>query len=87
MAKVSNIELGLIIFSISMIFVSGLLWCFCCGTCVGRSLLRQTPLSRWTRDNRGNTRWQDHIPLDSTSEEQWHIWNEEDEDSEHETIW
>lgn len=33
MTELSTIELVVIVFSLSLIFFSGLCWCFCCGTC------------------------------------------------------
>ncbi|KAI8068727.1 hypothetical protein BC940DRAFT_332765 [Gongronella butleri] len=50
MPEISTVQLGIIVSMISLVFVTGLLWCFCCGTCVGRSLLRHTPLHAYTRD-------------------------------------
>ncbi|KAI8328185.1 hypothetical protein BC941DRAFT_477104 [Chlamydoabsidia padenii] len=65
MAEVDSVTFVLILFVISLVFLSGLFWCFCCGTCVGRSLLGQTPFRHWVRDNRG------HQPWEQDEEEFW----------------
>ncbi|ORZ12410.1 hypothetical protein BCR42DRAFT_420554 [Absidia repens] len=88
MAQVNTVTFVLILLAISLVFLSGLFWCFCCGTCVGRSLLRQTPFSKWTRDNRGYNRWDHYGPLDvADEEEQWtlddweeHLVDDDDDD-------
>ncbi|ORX51662.1 hypothetical protein DM01DRAFT_1408611, partial [Hesseltinella vesiculosa] len=80
MAEVSLAALILIIAAISLVFISGLCWCFCCGTCVGQRLLRQTVLHRWTRDTRPTSM----VPIecyDDNEDDQWLLtsWNELDD--------
>ncbi|CAO3633243.1 unnamed protein product [Cunninghamella blakesleeana] len=74
MTELSTFELVAIVFSLSLIFFSGLCWCFCCGTCVGRSLLRHYGFMSNNNKQREN---QDYIPLHT--QEQWEedIYNEE----------
>ncbi|KAI8356158.1 hypothetical protein BD560DRAFT_437935 [Blakeslea trispora] len=70
MAELDLVQAWIIILAMALIFLSGLCWCFCCGTCVGRSLLRNTGLIRFTREaNHNNRRWQ-HL---STREDSWQL--------------
>ncbi|KAI8875316.1 hypothetical protein K501DRAFT_202878 [Backusella circina FSU 941] len=78
--EVSTFQLWLMFIGISTLFLSGLCWCFCCGTCVGRSLLRNTGLVSFARDGNSRRHELDHRP---DEEELWHLetW-QEDSDSE-----
>ncbi|KAI7879899.1 hypothetical protein K492DRAFT_207945 [Lichtheimia hyalospora FSU 10163] len=46
------------------LFLTGLCWCFCCGTCVGQNLLRHSGFGRYLpRSNRNERRdWKYHAP-------------------------
>ncbi|KAG2235998.1 hypothetical protein INT48_004328 [Thamnidium elegans] len=61
----------------ALIFLSGLCWCFCCGTCVGRSMLRGTGLVKFSRDGTDNRQWQ-QVPQQD-EEDSWDLqdWNQD----------
>ncbi|KAI9323527.1 hypothetical protein BX666DRAFT_1887804 [Dichotomocladium elegans] len=63
--EISYLELWLIIVFMASMFLAGLCWCFCCGTCVGQNLLRHAGFSRYLpRDRRNDDQrhWKYHVP-------------------------
>ncbi|OBZ82437.1 hypothetical protein A0J61_09513 [Choanephora cucurbitarum] len=77
MTELSLIQAWIIILTMALIFLSGLCWCFCCGTCVGRSLLRNTGLMRFTRG--ANTQWQ-RLPHKPEDENSWQLMTRVDDE-------
>ncbi|KAL4212444.1 hypothetical protein AB4K20DRAFT_1892251 [Rhizopus microsporus] len=68
--ELTLLQAWLILFSVVLIFLSGLCWCFCCGTCIGRSMLRNTGLVKFTRDDEEDRYWYSHVPLQTIDEEE-----------------
>ena len=48
--------LSIFIFVIALLFLSGFIWIFCCGTCVGRDAARACGLGRCVPKNDGGRR-------------------------------
>ncbi|KAI8977637.1 hypothetical protein BDF20DRAFT_578908 [Mycotypha africana] len=88
MAEVTVVQLWLFIVLIASIFLSGLCWCFCCGTCVGRSLLRNTGFFRFARDGADNSQSHHLSRIAPRHEELWPLntWEEESEESNVENV-
>ncbi|KAL1928950.1 hypothetical protein VTP01DRAFT_2009 [Rhizomucor pusillus] len=61
--EVSPWHLWLFVVGMATLFLAGLAWCFCCGTCIGQSLLRETCLSKFLPTKyRKRNHWRDHAP-------------------------
>ncbi|KAI8583024.1 hypothetical protein K450DRAFT_225958 [Umbelopsis ramanniana AG] len=70
MAEVSILQLALIIGLMSALMLSGICWCFCCGTCVGRDMLRMIGASRFIPPSHRDYRHQGyHMPPDDEYDE------------------
>ncbi|KAL9560130.1 hypothetical protein MBANPS3_000094 [Mucor bainieri] len=89
MAELSVMQAWLMLSAILLVFLSGLCWCFCCGTCVGRSMLRNTGLLRFARDGADNRQWR-HLPQNDYGQEEelryLHTWSEQEEEEEEEDL-
>ncbi|CAO0794202.1 unnamed protein product [Mucor circinelloides] len=87
MTELSVMQAWLMLSAILLVFLSGLCWCFCCGTCVGRSMLRNTGLLRFTRDAADNRQWT-HLPQNDYDQEEelrfLNTWSEHEEEEEEE---
>ncbi|CAO3644952.1 unnamed protein product [Mucor fragilis] len=85
MAELNVIQAWLILSAILLVFLSGICWCFCCGTCVGRSMLRNTGLLKFTRDGVDNRQWR-HLPQNDYGQEEelryLNTWSEHEEEEE-----
>ncbi|CDH58761.1 predicted protein [Lichtheimia corymbifera JMRC:FSU:9682] len=59
--QISVLELWLIVAFMASLFLTGLCWCFCCGTCVGQNLLRHSGDIRTDYGNVGRTQYWNNL--------------------------